>query len=199
MLARVVAGVHSPTESSSPLLPLIQPTRHVKKYLLLRWPSRSAFLVATLSAIAASLLIYDLSSFFSRHSSDQGQAYFTNPLGWYEAGGGSLMPVDSTSGPVVRPIAQESNSSAISDWPSYPTIDPFLLELHEMISGTKGFYVRDYSLGLGWNNVTSSLFSGCTIFEVAVTGALPDRGGARASASSQQDRCNPIIRLCARL
>lgn len=35
----------------------------------------------------------------------------------------------------------------------YEYNDLTLEDLHEMISETRGFYVRDWSLWLGWNNV----------------------------------------------
>lgn len=31
-------------------------------------------------------------------------------------------------------------------------------KIRKMVEGTKGYYVRDYSLGLGWNNVGYFLF-----------------------------------------
>lgn len=48
---------------------------------------------------------------------------------------------------VAVPSLDESESA------SPPHYEADLEELRSMIDRTKGFYVRDYSLGLGWNNV----------------------------------------------
>jgi hypothetical protein len=39
-----------------------------------------------------------------------------------------------------------------------PEVDPELDALRHIVSQTKGFYARDYSLWLGWNNVRPRFF-----------------------------------------
>ncbi|EGN96359.1 hypothetical protein SERLA73DRAFT_186078 [Serpula lacrymans var. lacrymans S7.3] len=65
------------------------------------------------------------------------------------------------------PSAESSHTPPPFDTPDEPPLaspvpvlqladigdDPSLDQLHEMVSQTKGFFSRDYSLGLGWNNV----------------------------------------------
>ena len=47
--------------------------------------------------------------------------------------------------------------------------DMTLEEIREMVSKTKGLFARDFSLGLGWNNVGSSFFANIsTIFTICV-------------------------------
>jgi hypothetical protein len=47
----------------------------------------------------------------------------------------------------VEWVSTNSNGTLESLWP--------LEKVREMVSKTKGYYARDYSLGLGWNNVRS--------------------------------------------
>lgn len=46
-----------------------------------------------------------------------------------------------------------------SPWGNGHGMEMPLEDIRVMISTTKGFYARDYSLGLGWNNVSLSLWS----------------------------------------
>ncbi|KAG8761886.1 hypothetical protein FRC11_012538 [Ceratobasidium sp. 423] len=56
-------------------------------------------------------------------------------------------PITSTSGSSTSPAKTQAQKIAEEEAPW--TID----QLREMVSHTKGYYGRDYSLGLGWNNV----------------------------------------------
>ncbi|THH21521.1 hypothetical protein EW146_g25 [Bondarzewia mesenterica] len=58
-------------------------------------------------------------------------------------------PSLSTSSPV--PLASEIAIPLVPPQPQSDELD--LEELRDMVSGTKGFFARDYSLGLGWNNM----------------------------------------------
>ena len=61
---------------------------------------------------------------------------------------------------------QESSPPELITVPSTPVVPEiapsphgaYLEELNEMVGRTKGFFVRDYSLGLGWNNVCCRMF-----------------------------------------
>ena len=47
--------------------------------------------------------------------------------------------------------------------------DMTLDEIREMVSKTKGLFARDFSLGLGWNNVGGSFFANISIsFSICV-------------------------------
>lgn len=147
----VIMLADSSGEAATPLLPLIRPNRLGRKSFLISWPSRNILLVGLLCAIAFSLLLYDLSSFFL----DRGQAYLADPWGWNETGSDLLTSSGQEKHDAVGlPEAEGSGSSLVSDEPAFSSVDPYLVDLHEMVSSTKGFFVRDYSLGLGWNNVS---------------------------------------------
>lgn len=52
-----------------------------------------------------------------------------------------------------------STSNITSEQGGPPEVDPELDALRRLVSQTKGFYARDYSLWLGWNNVRPRSFS----------------------------------------
>ncbi len=62
--------------------------------------------------------------------------------------------------PIYPPIATDTpapSNSASSPPPSHtPVPDVLTLEqIRDIVASTRGFFSRDYSLGLGWNNVLS--------------------------------------------
>lgn len=67
----------------------------------------------------------------------------------YEKPDCPLPPVASNT---TTPAAIKTPEQIIAEEEAPWTID----QLREMVSHTKGYYGRDYSLGLGWNNVSFS-------------------------------------------
>lgn len=41
-----------------------------------------------------------------------------------------------------------------------------LEELRDLVAQTKGYFVRDYSLGLGWNNVSHIIIYPCSLLDI---------------------------------
>ncbi|KII93203.1 hypothetical protein PLICRDRAFT_100474 [Plicaturopsis crispa FD-325 SS-3] len=103
-------------------------------------------------------------------SSGQGDVYFANPYSWGKGHPDAFLEelpvpaepdnesVPSAEGPtevvVEHPIPTVVNVPA-GPRPVFGTPVPLdeLAQLHKMVSGTKGYYTRDFSLGLGFNNV----------------------------------------------
>ena len=67
------------------------------------------------------------------------------------------LDASSTQYPCSNVSASENHtsSSPTSDEPPSPLSDGFSLEqIRDIVATTRGFFARDYSLGLGWNNVS---------------------------------------------
>jgi len=66
---------------------------------------------------------------------------------------GLLLKTSKTAPYPVQFVYSNSQSPIDEQLPDAPEVDPELAALHRMVSQTRGFYARDYSLWLGWNNV----------------------------------------------
>lgn len=98
----------------------------------------------------------------------------------------SALP-SSTSAPSSTTPVPSSTSALPSSTPTPSSDDSDELttdEIRDMVSSTKGFLARDYSLGLGWNNVGPLLLS------LHFRGALIIRSGLRFDTSSSPQRSN---------
>lgn len=74
-------------------------------------------------------------------------------------------------------------------------------ELSAMVARTKGFYARDYSLWLGWNNVRPTLLHLMLSLNCvsAVLDAIHHRRCVPAGASTQSNSHLTVLRLCTRM
>ncbi len=100
-------------------------------------------------------------------------------------------PVDcstETPRPFVRPGLGQYVMPLEDEW----TLD----RVRNMVSKTKGYYVRDYSLGLGWNNVGGSIPQGVLTHSAWFADAIHYRGQPVTCSSSQPDVGTPFICLC---
>jgi hypothetical protein len=74
----------------------------------------------------------------------------------------TLRMLSITSYPVLFPHTtlndSQSPSNITLEQGGPPKVDPELDALRHIVSQTKGFYARDYSLWLGWNNVRPRFF-----------------------------------------
>lgn len=73
----------------------------------------------------------------------------------------ALRMLSITSYPVIFPHTTLNDSQSpfnITQQGGPPKVDPELDALRHIVSQTKGFYARDYSLWLGWNNVRPRFF-----------------------------------------
>jgi hypothetical protein len=83
----------------------------------------------------------------------------------YNTRNNPIVPLDDTSHEIQCPIhpppptVTEVPKANPLQW--HPLEDKTLEELREMVATTKGYYARDWSLGLGWNNV-------CTVILPAI-------------------------------
>lgn len=71
-------------------------------------------------------------------------------------------------------------------------------EIKSMVSQTRGFYTRDYSLGLGWNNACYLIWFIPFILMV-LPGSLYHRGFHTPSQALESDIDPPFLRLCTRM
>lgn len=74
----------------------------------------------------------------------------------------SALPSSTSAPPPSTTPVPSSTSVLPSSTPTSSSVDSEELtmdELRDMVSSTKGFLARDYSLGLGWNNVGPLLLS----------------------------------------
>lgn len=76
--------------------------------------------------------------------------------------GSCTLPPASTQYLTVTADAPAPTATVFRD-PWATMNDMTLEEIREMVSKTKGLFTRDFSLGLGWNNVGSSCFANISI------------------------------------
>ena len=82
--------------------------------------------------------------------------------------------------------------SASAEHPSHLRIN----QLQALVNKTKGYYARDYSLGLGWNNVGVSTSLVTRLTPTLPAGTIYYRSSIPASTTPQQNTGDPILYLC---
>lgn len=70
-------------------------------------------------------------------------------------------------------------------------------ELVQLVSTTEGYFTRDWSLGLGWNNVCSDFVN--MIRANVIADAVYNRLSITTSKASSEDTHYSIVRLCTKL
>ena len=74
-----------------------------------------------------------------------------------------------------------------------------LEQIRDYVAPTRGFFTRDYSLGLGWNNVSKRDVSFLATLNVSLIDAVYYRRCRPPSGIAQSHVDSPIVRLCTRL
>lgn len=68
-------------------------------------------------------------------------------------------------------------------------------ELRDLVGQTKGFLTRDYSLGLGWNNVNLSPSEFDAVTQSLYAGSIHHRGRCVTGPASQSHSHHPFLRV----
>lgn len=84
----------------------------------------------------------------------------------------------------------QSLSNITSEQGGSLEVDPELDALRHIVSQTKGFYARDYSLWLGWNNVRPRFIS-----ELRKSWLAPDRCDTSSRQRSSTDVSSTVLQL----
>ncbi|KIJ68468.1 hypothetical protein HYDPIDRAFT_179583 [Hydnomerulius pinastri MD-312] len=144
----------NPSVRYTPLLPASPDARHpAKQALTNRRFCCNILIISTIIAtilVVGALRIFDLELSFASTPPDAS----SSELPVEDSSIPSIPPND----PAVQPTKPADIPSSIPPVAHEPTLDYAkehlsMDEIRAMVSQTKGFYARDYSLGLGWNNV----------------------------------------------
>lgn len=139
---------------------------------------RRGFLAFFGTAVATGVIFHLILFGFGATSSDKGSLGPSNIKDWWSNSGDSPLDVPPSHIPgstgdesdhgrpldVTCPLPPTANDATVNLTASYvrPGLGQYVVadedewtmdRIRKMVEGTKGYYVRDYSLGLGWNNV----------------------------------------------
>jgi len=145
-------GNHTRSRSGSPLPPLPVSTRpHAPKYT-----SRRSLFTFIATAVTTGILFHFI--FISLGGSESVPVLKE----WIPQRPTEQVKVVYKPCPIE--VTGESLPTSGEDTTQNQVEDANLEVLREMVSKTKGYYGRDYSLGLGWNNVSLAPFTFWTYF-----------------------------------
>ena len=120
------------------------------------------------------------------------------PSPWKDNDNPSTYSQDSCTLPPVSTqyLTVTADAPAPTARDSWVTMNDMTLEeIREMVSKTKGLFTRDFSLGLGWNNVGSSCFANIPILFTKCIDALYSRSSPSTCYSVKPNPRNSLVRI----
>jgi hypothetical protein len=103
--------------------------------------------------------------------------------------------------PSTSPVPPDTSTDASHALPLQSPLpgDLTLEQIRDYVAPTRGFFTRDYSLGLGWNNVSKRDVPFLTTLNVSLIDAVYHRRRRPPSGIAQSHVGSPVVRLCTRL